>query len=169
MISEYAEYLFSGMIVPEPACYAVAMGTLAGLSVAEYLKSSYPKPDPEYREGRLVERTVPDYLHGKTQMLLAMFFGLLRQRLAVFPCTETRMKITEGRFVIPDLAVFWPDEPSRVPDQPPLIAVEVLSPDDKMTEVRRKLEEYRAWGVAHVWLVDPLRRTLEILRLESPD
>jgi Uma2 family endonuclease len=93
-------------------------------------------------------------------MLLAMIFGMLRQRLSIFPCTETRMKITEGRFVIPDIAVFWPNEPPRVPDQPPLIAIEVLSPDDKMTEVRRKLEEYRAWGVAHVWLVDPHTRSM---------
>jgi Uma2 family endonuclease len=37
-----------------------------------------------------------------------------------------------------------------VPDTPPLIVVEILSPDDRLTEVREKLEEYRAWGVPHV-------------------
>jgi Uma2 family endonuclease len=47
-----------------------------------------------------------------------------------------------------------------VPDTPPLIAVEILSPDDRLTEVREKLEEYRAWGVPHVWLVDPHSRRL---------
>jgi Uma2 family endonuclease len=29
-----------------------------------------------------------------------------------------------------------------------------LSPDDRLSAVRDKLEEYRRWGVAHVWLVD---------------
>jgi len=47
-----------------------------------------------------------------------------------------------------------------VPDTPPLIAVEILSPDDRLSEVREKLEEYREWGVTHVWLVDPHSRRL---------
>jgi Uma2 family endonuclease len=52
--------------------------------------------------------------------------------------------------------VFHPDEPQeRVPSTPPLVAIEILSPEDKMTEVRDKLAEYRAWGIVHVWLVDP--------------
>ncbi|MCP6756852.1 Uma2 family endonuclease, partial [Klebsiella pneumoniae] len=42
----------------------------------------------------------------------------------------------------------------------PFIAIEILSLDDRMTEVRGKLEEYRAWGVPHVWLVDPHSRRL---------
>jgi len=29
-----------------------------------------------------------------------------------------------------------------------------------MNAVRDKLEEYRAWGVAHVWLVDPQSRRM---------
>lgn len=45
-------------------------------------------------------------------------------------------------------------------DTPPLIAIEILSPDDRLSEVRNKLEEYRAWGVAHVWLADPHSRRL---------
>jgi hypothetical protein len=45
--------------------------------------------------------------------------------------------------------VFHPREPGLVPDTPPLIAIEILSPDDLLTEVREKLEEYRAWGVPH--------------------
>lgn len=29
-----------------------------------------------------------------------------------------------------------------------------------MAAVRAKLEEYRAWGVKHVWLVEPYQRRL---------
>jgi Uma2 family endonuclease len=50
--------------------------------------------------------------------------------------------------------------PALLPDSPPLIAIEVLSPDDRLTAVREKLQEYRAWGVPHVWLVDPHSRRL---------
>ena len=35
-----------------------------------------------------------------------------------------------------------------------------MSPDDRLTAVREKLEEYRAWGVKHVWLVDPHSRRM---------
>lgn len=38
--------------------------------------------------------------------------------------------------------------------------VEILSNEDRMTAVRSKLRECRAWGVPHVWLVDPYLRKL---------
>ena len=70
------------------------------------------------------------------------------------------MKIRSRRYVIPDLAVFWPEEPIGVPETPPLVAIEILSLDDRLAEVRDRLEEYKAWGVAHVWLVDPHSRRM---------
>jgi len=66
------------------------------------------------------------------------------------------VKVREGLYLIPDVSVFRPSPPpSIVPDQPPFIAVEILSPDDRLNAVRDKLEEYKSWGVQHVWLVDP--------------
>lgn len=71
------------------------------------------------------------------------------------------MKLRAGRYLIPDVAVFHPVEPQeRIPETPPLIVIEVLSLDDKMTALRQKLEEYRTWGVLHVWLVDPHAKRL---------
>jgi Uma2 family endonuclease len=136
------------------------MGVLPGVSVEEYLRSSFSGFDREYRDGALVERSIPDYVHGKTQALLIALFMALRKRLLLYPCAETRMMLRAGRFLIPDMAVFHPREPGLVPDTPPLIAIEILSPDDRLTEVREKLEEYSAWGVPHVWLVDPHSRRL---------
>src|SRR5580658_5257205 len=136
------------------------MGVLAGVSVEEYLHSSFPGLDREYRDGALVERPTPDYPHGKTQALLIALFMALRKDLSLYPCAETRVKLRPGRFLIPDVAVFHGKEPGLVPDMPPLIAIEILSPDDRLSEVREKLEEYRAWGVPHVWLVDPHSRRL---------
>jgi Uma2 family endonuclease len=70
------------------------------------------------------------------------------------------MRLTNKRVLIPDVAVFHQTEPGDLPDSPPLIAIEVLSPDDRPREVENKLREYRAWGVPHVWLVDPHSRRL---------
>jgi Uma2 family endonuclease len=140
--------------------YALTMGAKTAIPAGEYLHTSFPDVDREYRDGELVERTMPDYLQGRTQLLLGVFFEALRRKLSVYACSETRMKLREDLYLIPDVAVFWPSEPALLPNSPPLVAIEVLSPDDRLTAVREKLQEYRAWGVPHVWLVDPHSRRL---------
>ncbi len=140
--------------MPKPR-YAVAMAAKTAISADEYLHTSFPGTDQEYRDGELVERSVPDYLHARTQALLIFFFEAFRRKLSVFTCPELRVKMREGLYLIPDVAIFWPSQPENVPDSPPLIAIEVLSSDDRLSAVRAKLQEYRAWGVTHVWLVDP--------------
>ena len=140
--------------------YPQGMSVQTAIPLDEYLHSSFPGPDREFRDGELVARSMPDYLHGKCQLLLGGFFLARREQLRVYPCSETRIRLPGRRVLIPDVAVFHPVEPSGVPDSPPLVAVEILSPDDPLSEVRAKLEEYRAWGVPHVWLVDPHSRRL---------
>ncbi len=133
---------------------------MTAISVEQYLHTSFPDLDREYRHGELQERSLPDYLHGKTQAVLVALFLALRARFPLFPCVETRMRLRQNLLLIPNVAVFHPLEPPLLPERPPLVAIEVLSPDDRMTEVRAKLDEYGAWGVAHVWLVDPHGRRL---------
>lgn len=134
------------------------MSVNTALSVEEYLHTSFPDLDKEYRDGEIVERSLPDYSHGKTQGLVFAFFLALASRLSLFPCVETRMRVRPKRYLIPDVAVFYPTEPTGVPETPPLIAIEILSRDDRLIDVREKLEEYRTWGVPHVWLIDPRSR-----------
>jgi Uma2 family endonuclease len=136
------------------------MGAKTAISVEQYLRTSFPDLDQEFRGGELVERSLPDYLHGKTQGLLVAFFLALRGKLLLFPCVETRMRLRSDVVLIPDVAVFYRSEPGLLPDSPPLVVIEVLSSDDRMTAVRAKLQEYRVWGVTHVWLVDPHERRL---------
>jgi Uma2 family endonuclease len=154
------------------------MGAKAAISVEQYLHTSFPDLDREYRDGEIVERSLPDYLHSRTQALLSFFFEALRKKLSVYACPELRLKLRKGLYLIPDVAVFWPSPPAAgVPDTPPLVAIEILSPDDRLTTVREKLEEYRAWGVKHVWLVDPHSRRMytcdagfiEVAVLEIPE
>lgn len=75
--------------------------------------------------------------------------------------------------VVPDLAG-WRTE--RVPagfladdaagiQLPPDWVCEVLSPSTERLDRREKLSIYRREGVSHVWLVNPLARTLEVLAL----
>jgi Uma2 family endonuclease len=135
------------------------MGAKTTISVEEYLHTSFPDLDREYRDGELVERTLPNSLHGRTQGLLLVSFEAWRKAMSLFAYPETRVKLRERLFLIPDVAV-WRSRQPLLPDTPPFVAIEILSPDDRMPEVKAKLETYKTWGVPHVWLVDPHSRRL---------
>jgi len=126
------------------------------VTVATYLRTSFPNPDREYRDGKLVLRSNPDTLHSRAQGLVGAFFGERRHSLHIYPALSVRVKLRDALYLVPDVAVFYPHEPQeRFPATPPFVAIEILSPDDRMADVRNKLGEYRTWGVTHVWLVDP--------------
>jgi Uma2 family endonuclease len=105
---------------------------------------------------------LPYYLHGKTQLLLAAFFAAFAKAAFHFSLHRNPNEDPQPTVRDPDLAVFWPEEAVGVPETPPLAAIEILSPDDRLAEVPDKLEEYKTWGVAHVWLVDPYSRRMYV-------
>jgi len=47
---------------------------------------------------------------------------------------------------------------------PPDLAVEVLGPDERVSDYEGKVAEYLSWGVRLVWLVDPNTRTVTVVR-----
>jgi len=148
------------------------MGVQTAITLDEYLHTSYPNPDREFRDGELIERSMPDSLHGECQGLFCVFFGQFRNKLRLYACPETRLRLPNNRVLIPDISVFHPSKPARVPDSPPLVVIEILSRDDLPGAVREKLQEYIDWGVPHVWLVDPDSRRLysfdkELIEVES--
>ena len=79
-----------------------------------------------------------------------------------------------GRDVlVPDMAGWRRERIPRLPDvvgitMAPDWLCEVLSPSTARLDRTRKLVAYAREGVKHVWLVDPILRTLEVFRLEGP-
>ncbi|MFN7934293.1 MAG: Uma2 family endonuclease [Bryobacteraceae bacterium] len=141
------------------------MAIKAVLSEAEYLRTSFPGVDQEFHDGELVERTMPDLFHSEVQSNLSAFFRTRKGTHRTFSYSELRLKVRHDRVMIPDVAVFWPDKPTEAfPTNCPFIAIEILSPDDRMAEVRNKLQEYVDWGVAHVWLIDPHMKRLYLCK-----
>ncbi len=86
---------------------------------------------------------------------------------------EPELHLHGGNVLVPDLAG-WRRE--RMPQLPmnaaafelaPDWVCEVLSPGTGATDRADKVPLYAAEGVRHVWLVDPLLRTLEVLRIDG--
>ena len=50
------------------------------------------------------------------------------------------------------------EPPDLIFRTPPFICIEVLSPDDRLLEMRQRVEDYLAFGVPHVWILDPATR-----------
>jgi Uma2 family endonuclease len=70
--------------------------------------------------------------------------------------------IMEGCVRIPDLMAY-PNRPAGdYPSQPPLVVAEVLSPGDRIADLKTKCREYAAFGIPHIWVVDPADRSLAV-------
>jgi Uma2 family endonuclease len=42
--------------------------------------------------------------------------------------------------------------------RPPLIAIEILSPEDTIRRAAKKAADYLQFGIEHVWVIDPQAR-----------
>jgi len=71
--------------------------------------------------------------------------------------------IEDRLFRVVDYAVYLDSRPEgRYATSPAYIVIEIVSPDDRYGRLTHRLEDYRRWGVPHVWLVDPqLKRLYE--------
>jgi hypothetical protein len=60
-----------------------------------------------------------------------------------------RIRIAPRKYRVPDVCVYKQPAPrDPIPSTPPFIAIEILSPEDRMSRVRKKIDEYLAFGVA---------------------
>jgi len=104
------------------------MGVKTLISEEEYLRMSFPDRAPEYVDGELVERNLPNTSHSRTQSRVTHRFETLGERLPLFPCPELRVRVAPGKYRIVDLAVYTAPEPvEQLPKQTPLIVVEIVS------------------------------------------
>jgi Uma2 family endonuclease len=129
------------------------------VTVEEYLHTAY-RPDCEYVDGRIEERNLGEYDHGLLQTLLGTLFTVNRQAWGVRTVTDVRTQVSRKRFRVPDLSVLRLDAPKeRIISHPALIVIEILSPEDRLSRVQERIEDYLAFGVEHIWIFDPERRT----------
>jgi Uma2 family endonuclease len=134
------------------------MSSVAVVSVEEYLSTSY-RPDCDYVDGEVRERNAGEYPHSDLQgCLVAWFWNRQRDwKIRVLP--EQRIRVSARRFRIPDVCVLRRDQPIEpVFTQPPLICIEILSKDDRLRDMHERVDDYLAFGVPNVWILDPVLR-----------
>jgi Uma2 family endonuclease len=142
------------------------------LETRETIIAPTTKPASEILFGRVVQKMSPSSKHAVAQRRLGtLLFAWCGE--AGFVGTEQEFRIgppgEPARSLVPDVCYFSlgpeglaPVLASPYPTFPPMLAVEVLSPDDRVGRVMHKTEVLLRSGTAIVMIVDPDDRSVLI-------
>jgi|HubBroStandDraft_1064217.scaffolds.fasta_scaffold115582_2 Uma2 family endonuclease len=132
------------------------MAIATQMTVEEYLRTSF-RPDCEYVDGEVLDRNVGEVDHGSVQKLLLVYLAAREKRLGIFVIQEQRLQLSQRHYRVPDLMILEgagkPKE--QIITRPPIVCIEVLSPEDRMSRMQKKVADYLAFGVRYVWILDP--------------
>ena len=94
--------------------------------------------------------------HAAWQAAIQRWFFLHEQEWNTNVLPEYRIQASPTRFRVPDVAVLDFDQPvEQIATRPPIAVFEVLSPEDTVRRLRRKLDDYAKMGIPQIWVIDP--------------
>jgi Uma2 family endonuclease len=128
----------------------------------------------ELENGELIAMPAESDLNQRiASYLFALFLGL---RIASYRLRIGMEVVTSGQRVsvrVPDLIVLSEEGATALEGAsrsivlmempPPLLVVEVVSPNQEKRDYRYKRSEYAARGIAEYWIVDPLQQQVTVL------
>jgi Uma2 family endonuclease len=127
------------------------------IPVEEYLHTAY-RPDRDYLEGEVRERNLGEFDHSSTQVEIVIWLRARLTRGRVL--SEQRVQVKTNRFRIPDVCVLAEHAPREaVIHTPPMLCMEILSKDDRMSDILERVKDYFEMGVPTCWIIDPATRT----------
>jgi Uma2 family endonuclease len=130
------------------------MATTTHVPVEVYLRSSY-EPDAEYVDGKIEERPMGEFDHASWQEAILAWFRQHRNEWGIHALPELRIKVATTRYRVPDVTVLERAQPTeQIITHPPLAVFEILSPEDSLQRLKRRLEDYRAMGIPEIWVID---------------
>ncbi|WP_442949762.1 Uma2 family endonuclease [Nostoc sp.] len=126
----------------------------------------------EFEDGELLLMTAESEINRRIAMFILVCFvqlGIPAYRLSM----KTEIVTTGSRVRVPDLVVFSEElatamegakRSTVMPEMPPpLLVLEVVSPNQSSRDYRYKRSEYAARGIAEYWIVDPIQQRVTVL------
>ncbi|NJL90360.1 MAG: Uma2 family endonuclease [Coleofasciculaceae cyanobacterium SM2_1_6] len=126
----------------------------------------------ELEDGELILMTAESEINRRIASFLFIYFsqlGVPAYRLSM----KTEIVTTGSRVRVPDLVLFSEElatamegakRSTVMPEMPPpLLVVEVVSPNQANRDYRYKRSEYAARGIAEYWIVDAIDQKVTIL------
>ncbi|MGA2149968.1 MAG: Uma2 family endonuclease [Bryobacteraceae bacterium] len=131
------------------------MATGSLVSIQEYLTSAF-SPDCDYVDGVIEERNLGERDHARLQGAIFAYLYARRKEWGIHVYPEMRVQVSATRFRVPDVCVVAGPEPAeQIFRTPPFICIEVLSPDDRLTRMQERVDDYIAFGVPYIWILNP--------------
>lgn len=137
------------------------------ITLEEFLANDYKSY--EYAKGELVSMPPPTMEHGGiSSNIVTLLNNYARQhQLGRIYTAETTFQVGEsGRK--PDVAYLSkeriPDNERQASPNPPDLAIEIVSPTDKVYDVTEKALEYLNAGTQMVWVIEPIAKTITVYR-----
>lgn len=127
----------------------------------------------ELDNGELVLMNPPTVKHSLILKFLEKKFDSEIERLSLswVALRDTGIRTGLRSSKLPDLSILTTEQAYRLMNQsavfenPPLLAVEVVSPDSVNRDYRFKRTQYAAFGIPEYWIVDPLSSKVTVLLL----
>jgi Uma2 family endonuclease len=136
------------------------MATSTTIPVSEYLATSY-RPDCEFVDGEIQERNLGERDHSDLQKRILFLLSIPENGRHASAQPELRVQVKADRFRVPDVCVLARHAPrEQIVRTPPLLCVEVLSPEDTVQRMRDRVRDFLDMGVRAVWIVDPAARSI---------
>jgi Uma2 family endonuclease len=146
------------------------------LPLAEFLEfTSDTEILYELEDGELVEMSSESEINQRIAIFLLSYFlqlGISYGRLRMK--TEIAVQSRQVGLRVPDLVIFSEELEMAMQGAkrslvlmdmpPPLLVVEIVSPNQESRDYRYKRSEYAARGIMEYWIVDPIAQKLTILQ-----
>jgi Uma2 family endonuclease len=143
------------------------MATSHLISIEEYLSSDY-EPDVDYVDGRIEERNMGETDHSKLQGQLYFLLRLSAEKWHLLALPEARVQVALTRFRVPDVCVVREEDADNpLITEAPLLCLEVLSPGQSLSAIRKRAQDFFNMGVPEVWVFDPPTQTVHVCLPDS--
>jgi Uma2 family endonuclease len=136
----------------------MAVETRTLIPVEEYLHTSY-SPDCDYVDGEVLERNVGEHDHASLQLRIGSYLLTTYEKKGFVVVVEQRVQVSPTRYRVPDVCLTRAEVPmEQIFRKPPLVVIEILSPEDRFFNMQRRIDDYLAFGVPNIWVIDPKER-----------
>ena len=128
----------------------------------------------ELVKGELLTMSLPKHLHARVCAKLIMILGTYVEANhlgEVWADSGFKLESNPDTVIGPDLSFTAKHRLTSLPTGyvpgPPDLAVEVRSPGDRRGKVERKSTMWLDFGISSLWLVNPLKRTVEVFHADG--
>lgn len=131
------------------------MASTTQVPVEVYLRSDY-EPDAEYVDGEIELRAMGEFDHASWQQAIQQWFISHAREWGIRVRPELRVQVSATRYRVPDVVVFDRSNPiEQILTRPPIAVFEILSPEDTMSRLLVKLDDYAKMGISTIDIIDP--------------